>query len=122
MAIGTHDHQVDVVVPDALAITASGCPFTISVSTDIACLVAQFCCRFVKLLSDSGCVGSDAQDTAGQPFECGACGDMFDGLHGAGAAVIGDQEALDRLEGACGNQHRLVRGAYHPLQVRTQMH
>src|SRR3546814_12390375 len=56
-----------------------------------------------------------------QSAEQRPAGDVLDGLHGARPAVEGDQEALDRPEGARRHQDGPPAGPDDALEVRSQV-
>src|SRR3546814_16264896 len=63
-------------------------------------------------------LGGDRQQLAVQPREHPAAGDVVDSLHGAGAAVEGDQEAPYRAEGTGRDQNRPLARPHDAFQDR----
>ena len=62
-----------------------------------------------------------AEEVAGRAFEQRAGDEEIDRLGRAGPAVAGDEESLDRPEGARGDEDGAHRGADHALKIAAEM-
>ena len=74
-----------------------------------------------QALAGFGCLGADGHEGDGQPREKAAARDVIHRLLRRGAAVEGDQHAVDGPEATGRHEDRTMRRAHDPFEVRAEV-
>src|SRR5690606_20295434 len=70
---------------------------------------------------DAGVAGAGADEVDARAFEQGLAGDVVHGAVGAGAGVVGEQDAADGFEDAGGDEHGVFAGAHDAFEVGAEV-